>query len=156
MAHGAKGFDAAVSFAGGCQCGAVRYTISGELPSAYACHCGECKKQSASAFSISIPISFARLSILGAPKIFEVTAYSGAVKRCYFCPECGTRLWHRSSASPDSATLKVGTLDDGRELAPQFHLWTSKKQAGILLDPASVKYETQPDDLLELRERMQH
>lgn len=50
---------------GGCQCRQVRYTITGPLPAAYACHCGDCKKQSASAFSMSIPLEFGRLKITG-------------------------------------------------------------------------------------------
>lgn len=144
----------AASHTGGCQCGAVTYAIEGDLPSAYACHCGECKKQSASAFSLSIPIPFSRLEVTGDPAMFETVAYSGAVKRCYFCRSCGTRLWHRSANYPDSATLKVGTIDDAQNIAPVFHLWVSKKQAGFELDPDAKIYEMQPDDLLKLREAM--
>ncbi len=139
---------------GGCQCGAVRYRIQGDLPLAYACHCGECKKQSASAFSLSIAIPFARMEVQGDPAMFEVTGYSGATKRCYFCPFCGTRLWHRSAANPDGATLKVGTLDDPQGMAPAFHLWVSRKMPGFTLDPDVPVYETQPDDLNEIRRLM--
>ena len=139
---------------GGCQCGAVTYRVEGELPPAYSCHCGECKKQSASAFSLSIAIPFSRITVTGKPAMFETTAYSGAVKRCYFCRSCGTRLWHRSANSPDSATLKVGTIDNSQAIAPVFHLWVSKKQAGLRLDPDAKTYNTQPENLLELREAM--
>lgn len=139
---------------GGCQCGAVRYQIAGALPPAYACHCGECQKQSASAFSISFAIPFARIEVYGEPVMFEVTGYSGAAKHCYFCPGCGTRLWHRSARAPESATLKVGTLDDTSGIAPSFHLWTSRKQGWVVLDPAVPAYETQPENLMELREHM--
>jgi len=139
---------------GGCQCGRIRYRIEGALPPAYACHCGECKKQSASAFSLSIGIPFSRIDVDGEPAMFEVTGYSGAAKHCSFCPSCGSRLWHRSGHAPENATLKVGTLDDGAGIAPTFHLWVSKKQAGFTLDPSVPAYETQPDDLLEMRERL--
>jgi hypothetical protein len=63
-------------------------------------------------------------------------------------------MWHRSAANPENATLKVGTLDHGEAIAPTFHLWVSKKQAGVILDPAIPAYDTQPGDLLEMRERM--
>ncbi|WEK47277.1 MAG: GFA family protein [Candidatus Andeanibacterium colombiense] len=142
------------SITGSCHCGAVQYEIEGDLPPAYCCHCGECKKQSASAFSMSIGIAFSRLAVKGEPGMFETVGYSGAVKRCYFCKACGTRLWHRSGRNPEFATLKVGTLDNGRGIAPSFHLWVSQKQAGIELDPAVPAYQTQPDNLIELRERM--
>lgn len=137
---------------GGCQCGAVRYKMVGALPPAYACHCGECKKQTASAFSMSVAVAFAQLMISGNPASFESLAFSGAIKTCYFCPACGTRLWHGSSASPTVVTLKVGTLDDSADIAPRGHLWVSKKQAGISLDPAVPAFETQPDDVASWRE----
>jgi hypothetical protein len=137
---------------GGCQCGAIRYTLTGALPPAYACHCGECKKQSASAFSMSILVAFDRLKVIGTPTSFKTTAFSGATKACYFCPTCGTRLWHGSSAAPDIVTLKVGTLDNSADIAPRAHLWVSKKQAGISLDPSAPVFDTQPDNFAQWRE----
>ena len=129
---------------GGCQCGAIYYEIEGELPPAYACHCGACKKQSASAFSLSIPIPFSRLSVKGEPAMFNTVGYSGAVKHCYFCRDCGTRMWHRSAAKPENVALKAGTLDRSDDIAPTFHLWVSRKQAGVILDPTIPTYDTQP------------
>ena len=140
--------------AGGCQCGAVRYELSGELPPAYACHCGECKKQSASAFSMSVVVEFNRLRVTGEPACFETTAYSGATKHCFFCPKCGTRLWHRLGARSTLATLKVGTLDNSAGIAPRGHLWVSKLQVGIALDPAVPAFDTQPDDIQAWRESL--
>lgn len=136
---------------GGCQCGAVRYAFNVPIPAAYACHCGECKKQSASAFSMSIPFDYADLSVTGTVSVFETVAHSGARKHSYFCGNCGTRLWHSGSNPPDAITLKVGTLDDASDIEPVGHLWVSKKQAGIMLDSASDQYQTQPDDVVAWR-----
>jgi len=137
--------------AGGCQCGAIRYQFEGPVPAAYACHCGECKKQSASAFSMSIPMHFTGLQIDGNATSFVSKAFSGKAKYNYFCGNCGTRLWHSASNPPQAITLKVGTLDDPFEIAPVGHLWVSKKQPGIELDPASDQQMTQPDDLIAWR-----
>ena len=41
---------------GGCQCGEVRYEIAGAPREVYVCHCLECRKQSASAFGISVMV----------------------------------------------------------------------------------------------------
>lgn len=41
---------------GGCQCGAIRYEISGPPAAVYACHCTECQKQSGSAFAMAAVI----------------------------------------------------------------------------------------------------
>lgn len=140
---------------GGCQCGAISYQFEGPVPAAYACHCGECKKQSASAFSMSVPMQYARLQVQGTPSSFASTAFSGRTKYNYFCGNCGTRLWHSGSNPPDAMTLKVGTLDDPSGIAPLGHLWVSKKQPGIELDPASDQHLTQPDDLVTWRSNLE-
>jgi hypothetical protein len=132
---------------GACQCGAIRYSVTGPLPPAYCCHCGECKKQSASAFSMSVAIEWRRMQTSGELSAHETIAFSGARKLACFCPACGTRMWHR--AAPDSAwiTLKVGTLDDAADISPRGHLWVSKKQPWIVLDPALPAFDTQPEDV---------
>ena len=139
---------------GGCQCGAVRYSFDGPVPPAYACHCGECKKQSASAFSMSIAMQYEALAVSGDVTSFLTTAFSGKTKHNYFCGTCGTRLWHSASAPPDYITLKVGTLDDPSDIAPMGHLWVSKKQPGIELSTESDLQWTQPDDLMAWRENL--
>lgn len=41
-----------MAIAGGCRCGAVRYTLAMDtLPRTYACHCHYCQTWSGSAFS---------------------------------------------------------------------------------------------------------
>ncbi|WP_108810109.1 GFA family protein [Sphingorhabdus sp. Alg231-15] len=139
---------------GGCQCGAVRYSIGDVLPPAYACHCGECKKQSASAFSMSIPLTYDALTVTGLPKVFETTAHSGRRKYNYFCEDCGTRLWHSGNNPPTAITLKVGTLDGSADIEPVGHLWVSKKQTGITLDPKTDQHQTQPDDVIAWRNNL--
>ena len=39
---------------GGCQCGAVRYRITGEATALFACHYSHCQRQSGSAFGLSM------------------------------------------------------------------------------------------------------
>jgi hypothetical protein len=41
---------------GGCQCGGVRYEISGPPKVVYACHCTECQRQSGAAFAMATVI----------------------------------------------------------------------------------------------------
>ncbi len=136
---------------GSCQCGKIHYVVEGPLPPAYCCHCGDCKKQSASAFSMSVALQWSRLSVTGVVAVHETKAYSGAPKIACFCPDCGTRLWHRSNADSDWITLKVGTLDDASAIVPRGHLWVSKKQPWIMLDPALPAYDTQPEDVQKWR-----
>jgi hypothetical protein len=132
---------------GGCQCGAVRYSLDAPLPPAYACHCGDCKKQSASSFSMSIATPFDCLEVTGKVAVFETRAFSGKRKLACFCRECGTRLWHRSAEDSAWITLKVGTLDDATGISPHGHLWVSKKQPWIAVPKDVPAFETQPDNV---------
>ena len=132
---------------GGCQCGAVGYAVAGPLPPAYACHCNECKKQSGSAFGLSIAIEWQRLTVSGDVKTIQGLTFSGKPKLRCFCPQCGNRLWHRPAQKSDWITLKAGTLDCAATIAPRGHLWVSQKQPWITLDPALPAFDTQPDDV---------
>ena len=137
--------------AGGCQCGAVRFTLALERVTAYACHCRECQKQSASAFALSIPAPRSALALEGETASWTRKADSGAETTCHFCPRCGSRLFHRSSAAPDAVTIKAGALDDTSDVRPLAHFWVSRKQPWVRLDPDVAAFETQPDDLAAWR-----
>ena len=143
-----------MSTEGGCQCGAIRYTVNKPLPRAYACHCLACKKQSASAFAMAIFTTLEDIAVTGSPNHFETRSDSGNQKYCYFCGECGTRLWNGDDNPPHNITLKVGTLDDPSDIAPAGHLWASRLQPGILLDPEAAQHQTQPENLNKWRSEL--
>jgi hypothetical protein len=133
--------------AGGCQCGAVRYRIAGERLVVYACHCRDCQRQTASAFALSIPVRASAFAVQGRLDRWSRTADSGATTDCFFCPACGTRIYHASSRSPDRVTVKGGTLDETADLTPVAHLWMSRKQPWLPLPTGVPMFDTQPDDL---------
>lgn len=132
---------------GGCQCGQIRYRIEGPRPIVYACHCRECQKQSASAFGMSMPVAFAQVRVGGMLASFERATDLGTRTRCFFCSDCGSRLYHRSSSSPDHVTIKAGSLDDTSGLRPVAHIWVSRRQPWVVLDADVPTHDTQPDDL---------
>ena len=118
---------------GGCQCGALRYRIGESLKLA-ACHCTDCQRQSGSAFGLSLAVAAAQFELLrGELKSFSVTCDSGRVKQCSFCPECGTRIHHRTDDA--MLSIKAGTLDDPSALVPEAHYWVKHKLAWLALPP---------------------
>ena len=137
----------AQSFEGGCQCGAIRYRVTGRPLTFYACHCTECQKQSASAFGLSLWVRRSDLEILsGGPKHWERRADSGNVMRCAFCPDCGSRLYHEASDDPEIFSLKGGSLDDLSGLTPVGHIWVRSKQPWVDLAglPGDLVFEKEP------------
>jgi hypothetical protein len=136
---------------GGCQCGAVRYTLKAPPIVFYLCHCTECQKQSASAFGESVTAHPDDVEVTGELACYERPGAKGTV-RCEFCPKCGTRMFH---GRPERCNIKGGTLDDRSWLAPAGHIWTSSKQPYPLIGADELSYTHQPEskDALEKRWR---
>jgi hypothetical protein len=126
---------------GGCQCGTVRYRLEGERIELTVCHCRECQRQSGSAFGMSLSIPAEAFGLLsGDLKFFEVVCDSGRKKSCAFCPDCGTRIYHRTDAG---ISIKAGTLDDTSRLRPTAHYWTKRKQPWVVIPDEVRRF---PDD----------
>lgn len=109
---------------GGCQCGAVRYELREPPFGTWACHCSLCRKQSGSAFGLSMAVSLDGLVFTaGEPAIWTRKAESGHTLDCLFCRDCGSRLIHRRHEHGGRQTLKPGTLDDSSWVAPGRHFF---------------------------------
>lgn len=122
---------------GGCRCGAVRYTVAvAALPSVYCCHCRDCQTWSGSAFTQQAPMRADAIAATGPVVTFAMQRDDGTTSTQYVCGTCHTRLWNINSKWPGLAVLRAGTLDDSADLMPAMHIWTSRKQAWIAIDPA--------------------
>lgn len=110
---------------GGCQCGAIRYRVSAAPAGIWACHCNQCRKQSGSAFGLSMSLPLDALEwTAGEPKVWMRKADSGHIVDCLFCGNCGSRLAHRRHEHGGRITLKPGTLDETDWFVPQKHMFT--------------------------------
>jgi hypothetical protein len=131
---------------GGCQCGTVRYTLSGEPLALYVCHCLECRKQSASAFGMSLEVRRADLVLTsGTPRFWSRGTDSGARLDCAFCPDCGSRLWHQQGKAAETVTLKAGSLDEPVDATPAIHIWVKRKLPGIVVPEGAARFDEEPD-----------
>lgn len=130
---------------GGCQCGRVRYEISGPMLELYVCHCLECRRQSASAFGISAIFRAGDFRLVqGAPQSWSRLADSGRSVHCHFCPDCGSRLWHSDLAAEPEVSVKGGSLDDPPDLGQAIHIWTSRKLPGLIIPPDARNFPGEP------------
>lgn len=100
---------------------------------------------------MSLSVRIADVTVHGHLENWERATDVGGRTRCFFCPDCGSRVYHQSSASPDRATIKGGSLDDTSGLRPSAHIWVSRKQPRVVLDPATPAHDTQPANLDEWR-----
>ncbi|MFP6729593.1 MAG: GFA family protein [Alphaproteobacteria bacterium] len=119
---------------GGCQCGEIRYELRGEPVDLYVCHCSECRKQSSSAFGISLIVRAADFVLLsGAPKVWSRPAAVAGSIDCSFCPNCGSRFLHGNVETDETVSIKGGSLDRPLDLSNAKHIWTSSKLPGVAI-----------------------
>ncbi|KAI0973713.1 Mss4-like protein [Xylaria arbuscula] len=96
-----NGADKAQPLTVRCQCGHVVFPTPTATPlKVFFCHCTECQKQSSSAFGTSAIFPAAGLFPLAAELESKIKKYTrdadkGDKMDCYFCTECGSRLFHR-------------------------------------------------------------
>ena len=103
---------------GGCQCGRVRYRISGGLDHAHFCHCRMCQKAVGNVFAALVGCPRENLTWEGeGPEVFD----SSSVAERPFCALCGTPLGFAYKDS-DWVNVTIGSLDDPL-LAPIQQHW---------------------------------
>lgn len=135
---------------GGCQCGAVTYTLNTDPLFTYACHCHTCQKRTGSACAVALIVALDSLSIDGELTAWVRTSDKGEINTRYNCTACGNTIHGVSASSPTLTKLQAGTLDDTTKVEPEVHIWTRSRQRWYSFDDRVTCYETQPDDPLEL------
>ena len=134
------------ALSGGCQCGTVRYEITGPVLSVYVCHCRECRKQSASAFGISVTVRSADVRLVqGRLSSWTRATDTGGTLTCFLCPNCGSRVWHGDKERETAISVKGGSLDEPVDLAVAKHIWTSRKLPGVIIPENAEQWPMEPD-----------
>jgi hypothetical protein len=101
------------TLSGGCQCGALRYRISGTLGQAAICHCRMCQKAFGSWGAPLVDVSAENLVwTRGHPATFQ----SSAIVNRGFCASCGTPMYMHEDGDKN-IELAIGTLDDPNAVA---------------------------------------
>ena len=136
---------------GRCQCGAVRYEIAAAPTTVYACHCRDCQRQTGAAFALSMIVPRAALAIAaGTPREWVrpgAHAASGTPTGCFFCGDCGARLYNLPSRYADLAVVKPGTLDDTSWLVPVGHIWTERAQPSSHIPADMINFPLAPPEM---------
>ncbi|SOE18557.1 hypothetical protein SAMN05877838_3485 [Hoeflea halophila] len=119
---------------GGCLCGKLRFTASGEPDRVGLCHCLDCRKHHGALFHASAIFPGTAVRIEG-----ESRHYQGR----HFCPDCGSSVFGRSGAEVE---LNLGALDQPDRFTPTYELWTIRREAWLPPFPLSARYQRDRDD----------
>src|SRR6185295_13236878 len=104
-----------VRITGGCQCGAVRYTLFEQPGNPHICHCRMCQKAFGSFFAPLTGVPQEKFELTrGELSIFK----SSDQTERGFCRNCGTPLTFHYVHSPRIA-VSIGSLDEPEKIEPK-------------------------------------
>ncbi|RUL98372.1 GFA family protein [Rhizobium chutanense] len=113
------------TYAGGCQCGAIRFRVSGDLKDSSICHCRMCQKAFGAYYAPLVSVRGAEFEwTRGARKTFRSSNF---VERG-FCADCGTPLTYEA---PDGMAVAAGAFDDPSLLPPTIQ-WGVEGKIGFV------------------------
>jgi hypothetical protein len=138
---------------GGCQCGAIRFSVDNEITDRAICHCRMCQK---AVGSIVWPFFTVRSENVewtrGHPAVYR----SSAAGERGFCAACGTPL----SFQPVGATeidLSIGSLDTPSAIRPDKQYFTGTRMPWFReLSGLPEKASTATPEVVERRRPYQH
>jgi hypothetical protein len=84
------------------------------------------------------------LKITGKVKYHDIKAESGNTLTRGFCPECGARLFGKTSGMPDLVMITAGSLDDPSQYMPSMDIFTASAQPWDHMNPALPKFPKMP------------
>lgn len=118
--------DIQVSRDGGCRCGTIRFRVTAPPLVTMACHCKECQRMTASAFSLSAAIPTDAFTVTaGTP------AQGGKLSpelQHFHCPECKSWLFTRMTGMDMFVNVRATQLDAPGDWATPFvETYTSEK-----------------------------
>jgi len=105
---------------GGCQCGAVRYEVTGEPVMAAICHCTMCRRANAAPAVAWAMFQDAQVTFGNARP--EEYASSPEARRG-FCAACGTQISFTATFLPGLIDITIGSLDSPEAIRPTLHYW---------------------------------
>lgn len=108
---------------GACYCGAVRYSVAGDVKRIVNCHCNMCRTMNGTAFSSYAIVNHAELVITqGQDAVSEYAVTDTGIK--HYCSECGSPLFNTNIEKyGDYAMLYLGTLGNSNELPEPINIF---------------------------------
>ncbi len=122
---------------GHCLCGVVTYVASGPVLWAGHCHCGSCRRATASPMTSFFGVP--RDSVTWGGKLANHLSSDGKVRRQY-CAACGTQMTYQFDGWPEETHLYASTLEDPAQFQPTAHFHYAEKLPWLHITDELPKY----------------
>ena len=125
---------------GSCLCGAISFTVEGELHAPDACHCNQCRKQSGHVWA-STDVANNKLTINGGE---HITWFPSSEKvRRGFCSTCGSVLFW-DPIHHDRIAIAMGAFDKPTNTRLAMHIHVASKGDYYAITDDAPKHESTP------------
>ncbi|MFV1495915.1 GFA family protein [Phaeobacter sp. JH20_02] len=135
---------------GACLCGAVQLHVTASPLLTLACHCRDCQKLAASAYSLTVMFPAEAVTVTG--ELVQGGKHSEERKH-YYCPTCLSFVLSRLKAAPERVNLRASLLNDLTWFTPFVEVMTEDKQPWATV-PAAHSYTRFPTTAKELADLM--
>ena len=125
---------------GSCLCGAISFTVQGDLPAASACNCTICRKTTGH-YEAGVDVGKSDVTIIGKD---QVTWYfSSEYVRRGFCATCGSPMFF-DQVDAEWIGLNLGCFDGPTGTKIAQHIFVADKGDYYELRDGAPQYETVP------------
>ncbi len=108
---------------GSCECGAVRFELTGPMRAALACHCTQCRKTSGHYF-VATAVANADLHLCADAGLAWYQSSANASRG--FCAKCGSSLFWRAAGS-GQVSVAMGALESPTNIEVSGHIYVADK-----------------------------
>jgi hypothetical protein len=123
-----------------CQCGGLRFVVTGAPVMVNMCHCTECQRRSGVPLTVNAYFRETDVQIEGENKTYARSAPEGRKLHNYFCPTCGATVGWRADLRPGLIGIAVGSFNDKSFPAPQASIWEDSMYPWVTLPEDIVHF----------------
>ncbi len=135
----------AISRSGACECGAVRFEITGPVRKVVYCHCSQCRRTSGH-YVAATACDAECLQLVNAEGLRWYR--SSEIAERGFCEVCGSSLFYRPRHG-ERISIMAGTLDMPTGLRSREHIFTADAADYYVIGDGLPQYPGDHDDLWE-------
>lgn len=128
---------------GSCLCGAVEFTILGEIEEFYLCHCSRCQKATGTAHASNLATKRAQLIWDNGQAAVNTYRVPESLFTRNFCQQCGSGL---PAFEEDLLVIPAGAINSDIEIKPTMHIYHADKANWEQGFDAIKSYNQMPDD----------